>query len=268
MKNYIFIAVNYNNSQFTIEYVQSIINLDYLKEIRIIIVDNDSEKEDYLNLERELSDIKNLTLIRNSANIGYFKGLNIGITSINDINESIVIVSNNDVKFAPNFLVNFEKIRYDNSVMVIAPNIITSEGVHQNPHHLNRISKMEKLLFRMYYSNYQIGKVMTVVSSLLKKRNLYRNNIAYDKEIYIYQGVGACYILTENFFRCYSKLDDSVFLWGEEALLANQVDLVEGKTLYNPNIIVHHNESSSISAIPSKKVYQISKQSYKTYYKN
>ena len=78
-------------------------------------------------------------------------------------------------------------------------------------------------------------------------------------------GFGACYILTENFFKYFNVLDDRVFLWGEEALLAGQVASVGGKILYDPTIIVQHNESGSVAIIPSKQTYRITRQSYRIY---
>lgn len=92
-----------------------------------------------------------------------------------------------------------------------------------------------------------------------------RDNPLFQKEMYIYSGIGACYILTENFFNHYSKLDDRVFMWGEEALLAGQVAAANGKMLYHPDLIVHHEENASVKNIPWRATYNITRESYKIY---
>ena len=88
-----------------------------------------------------------------------------------------------------------------------------------------------------------------------------------DIEHEILMGYGACYILTKFFFKHYRFLDAPVFLMGEEGILANQILEKNGKTIYNPSIIVYHHDHASIGKVGSKKLYEFSKQSYKYYRK-
>jgi GT2 family glycosyltransferase len=83
----------------------------------------------------------------------------------------------------------------------------------------------------------------------------------------IKRGIGACYVLTPRFFDHHKKLDDRVFLWGEEALLSNQVESVGGCTLYDPEIKITHCESASVRFIEKRARYEIVKASYKIYKK-
>ena len=85
--------------------------------------------------------------------------------------------------------------------------------------------------------------------------------------MYIGQGKGACYILTTNFFRVFSRLKDDVFLWGEEVLLGYQLRTVDGKILYVPSLVVYHTQKQSITQIPSKERYKRKKESFATYSK-
>ena len=92
-----------------------------------------------------------------------------------------------------------------------------------------------------------------------------------DRKMFIRQGNGACFILTNNFFKFYGKLDDRVFLWGEEYLLANQLLSAGGKMLYEPSIIVYHQttlENTLFRGLNSKAQYKISQASYKIYSKH
>lgn len=265
MHNYNFIAVNFNNSSFTVEFINSIKRLGLNKQnYKIIIVDNSSEKNDFSRLETACND-SSIKLIRNDSNIGYFKALNIGLAHVKIEKSSFCIIANNDLTFDNKFIENLEGLSFDDDVLAIAPNVITPNGIHQNPHCAGRVSKVRKAIYRVYFINYYIAKAMYKLALVTGTVNTKKDNRDWKKEQFIYMGIGACYILTHNFFKYYSKLDDRVFLWGEEALLANQLVSVNGKMLYTPKIIVFHNENTSVKRIPSYKAYKIMQESYKIY---
>lgn len=267
---YNFIAVNYNGSDFTKEYIDSVNKIITAPEdnIHIIIVDNASNENDKVILTTFERKYNNLEIIFSSVNLGYFKGLNKGIESIKEVEDSIIIVGNNDLTFNRSFIENLKRIEYAEDVLVIAPNIITKDGRQQNPHVIKKVPRIEKIKVALYNSNYYVGQAFGFVNQKIKKlRNKpvsLKNNCGQMK---IKRGIGACYILTPNFFKHYTRLDDRVFMWGEEALLSNQVESVGGATLYDPTIIITHHESASVKNIQSKKKYYIIRESYKIYRK-
>lgn len=268
--NFYFIAVNYNGSEFTKQYIESIVNLekDQKDTVNIIIVDNDSNIKDKNKLKRFGNKYDNLNIIWSKENVGYFRGLNKGIQSIEKIQNKILIIGNNDLTFDKQFLINFKKIAYTDNTLVIAPNIITRDGRLQNPHVVNKVSKLEKIKTRIYFSNYYIGQIFRVINQKIKK--IFFKKSAIKKEygqLIIKRGIGACYILTSNFFNHFNKLDDRIFMWGEEALLSNQIESVGGVTLYDPTIKITHYESASVKNIQSKDKYYMVKESYKVYRK-
>lgn len=268
MNIFTFIAVNYNNSNFTRDYIQSIneIILQSDDSIKIIIVDNASQKDDLIKLREVCKIDKNITLIESDENLGYFKGLNLGITEALKNSQKNIIIGNNDLTFEKNFIIELKKIDYMKDIMVIAPNIITKDGRQQNPHVLKSATRIEKIKNDIYYTNYYIAKGLHTINKAIKKiiskPQVNKNN--YGRMI-IKGGIGACYILTENFTQRFKKLDDRVFMWGEEALLSNQVESVGGKILYDPSIIVNHHESATVKKMSSKKKYNIIRESYKIY---
>ena len=103
MKNVYFITVNFNNSDSTINYIHSIRNLTPTQDdINIIIVDNNSEESDFNELETTIKHVKNVKLIRSESNLGYFGGLNVGISSISYMSiesAKLLVIGNNDVLF-------------------------------------------------------------------------------------------------------------------------------------------------------------------------
>lgn len=78
-------------------------------------------------------------------------------------------------------------------------------------------------------------------------------------------GIGACYILTTSFFDSFSELNNEVFLWGEEAIFANQIAQAGGTIEYIPELKIIHLESKSTGKMSSKDKYDIVKKSYKLY---
>jgi GT2 family glycosyltransferase len=264
-----FIAVNFNSAEFTRKYIESIAGLDPSSfRARVTIVDNASNPEDREKLARACAGREDVRLVWNTENMGYFRALNVGIAGVDrpggETEGPLFVIGNNDLVFRHDFLTGLEKIRYDENTLVLAPDVVTSDGYHQNPHCRTRLSRLRKLGLRLYFLNYYFGKA---IYWLRKRMNTYGGEKGQDYRTaqYIHMGIGACYVLTDNFFRKIEKLDDRVFLYGEEALLSNQVHSRGGKILYDPGIVVFHAESKTVSKYPGREIYEISRESYKVY---
>ncbi|RZK43795.1 MAG: glycosyltransferase family 2 protein [Pedobacter sp.] len=261
-----FICVNYNNSKITLAYIESVLGLSTKEEIHIVVVDNASRPE-------ELSILKSfhhpqLTVIYQNENLGYFKGLNKGIDAINAKEFDYVLIGNNDLTFEADFLKQLEAETFAQDVLVLAPNIIRIDGIHQNPHILNKFSKVQRIYRRLYYSHYWVAVNLQKLYNVLKPGLVAEDRAGHDIRQEILMGYGACYILTPQFFNHFERLDAPVFLMGEEGVLANQVLGVSGKTLYLPNLVVHHHDHASIGTVPTRKLYEFSRQSYQHYLRN
>jgi GT2 family glycosyltransferase len=258
-----FICVNYNNSDVTIEYILNVLDIKHRYDVKIIIVDNDSEKEDVNNLDKYILNLKNqdVVLLKSDSNLGYFKGLNLGIKWALDLGyNNYQVVGNNDLKFHDDFLLKLEGINTDNDVLVIAPDIITNSGSHENPHVIAKMPFLRKLKYDIYYKSYYISKFISLFVSTDRRMKAYDP----DKKI-IHMGIGALYVLTPTFFTYFSQLWEDVFLYGEEAIFAGQVLSVNGKILYDPVLKCNHNESATTSKMPSKYKYKVVQKSYRKY---
>jgi len=268
-RSFTFIAVNYNGASHTKKYLESVgaLNKDVTDEVKAIIVDNKSSEDD----RRQVLDFsKNLDychVIELEKNIGYFKGLNAALQTLSCPSNGCVIIGNNDLTFDPDFLINLKRIEYASDVLVIAPNIITLDGRRQNPHVIRRVGRMEKVKADFYFFNYYLTQSIRVIVRLAKRLKRKKDKVSAPEfgQMRIKRGIGACYVLTPHFFRHFDRLDDRVFLWGEEALLSHQVESVAGATLYDPTIKITHHESASVSFIDSKARYEIVRESYKIY---
>jgi GT2 family glycosyltransferase len=263
------VVVNYNNSDFTKLLLESIFISGQTTQIglSVVVVDNDSPRKDFQALQLICSPYSQVILLRSETNLGYFGGLNLGLSTLSLSKDDYVIVGNNDLTFTSDFFSLLSSRKYDDDVLVVAPNVITADGYHQNPHCPARVSAFRKFLYDIYFSNFWCSRLLTLVSKNLKLVKGGRSNEFSGVSQLIHMGIGACYILTPAFFRFFSRLDDSVFLYGEEALLSGQVMSVSGKTFYDNELVVHHAESATLSKYPSRTTYGFMKKSYPIYRK-
>jgi GT2 family glycosyltransferase len=272
MIDYKFACVNYNNSAFTIDYIKSINKLKNLEfaNIQIIIVDNNSRTEDFKNVEDFSKTFENILLIRSNENTGYFGGLNLALESANTGPLTYWIIGNNDLTFDEELLNKIfqSHAKLANDVFIIAPNIITQNNIHQNPHIIGRETRIQRIYRRVYYSNFYISLILQSVYNIIKILKGGNDRKNYDNNMKILMGYGACYILTPNFFKHFDKLDAPVFLMGEEGILANQIARAGGITMYQKELIVYHHDHSSIGKLPSKTLFDYSRISYKYYLEN
>lgn len=271
---YVFIAVNYNGATHTESYLQSLqeISLPNGDTLEAIIVDNKSTDAERMKVAQSVAQRPFARLIALDDNPGYFRGLNAGIDTCQKNDETLLIVGNNDLKFAPDFLIKLKDTPYGDDVLVIAPNIITLEGRRQNPHVLTKVPALELVKARIYFSHYYVGLTGSFINRALRTmirkvrpKEINQNQVPEPGRMKIKRGIGACYVLTPNFFRHHQRLDDRIFLWGEEALLSHQVESVGGYTLYEPSVKVTHCESASVRFIEKRDRYEMVKASYKIY---
>jgi GT2 family glycosyltransferase len=197
--------------------------------------------------------------------LGYFGGLNRGLAFSDNSAFDYVLVGNNDLVFREDFIEVLSASHFDDDIMVVSPDIINNSGVHENPKLENRASLALKLGFKAYFSSYFTSILIFNLSKILKKISLRKVFYQPVSSRVIYQGSGAFYILTKTFFKYYNLLDDRIFLWGEECLLANQVVERNCKTYFFRDLVIYHNESSSTSKLHSKKAWQMNRKSYSIY---
>lgn len=268
MKKVYFICVHYNNAEVTFKYINSINSLinEQWFHVSIVIVDNNSDLLEVSKLTDFLLKYPNTKLIKNETNLGYFGGLNSGIETIEFSETAFLVVGNNDMMFNSDFLHElYNMTALENHTYVLAPDIVNLDGDHQNPVSVNRLSFLRRLWLDIYHSSYYIGIPLYSIIEKIRKKTNNSSKLQFDRKIPITIGYGACYILSEYFIKQFGKLDDSVFLYGEEALLANQVKSAGGEILYCPNLVVHHLEHRSINKVEPKTLYMVKKQAYKKY---
>lgn len=265
-----FVFTNFNNAKISINAVESIrsnAKCNYF----IVIVDNASDKSDLNFLTSHLLPSNHIHIISSPENLGYFKGLNVGIKYLRENHKSVdlMIIGNNDLIFPEKFFTSLiDKADLFSKYPVISPDIITMDGFHQNPHVISSISKLREIIYDLYHSNYFIAQL--IVSLAKYTRNFTRRGDEDQFKISqeIYQGYGACYILTPIFFNHFEELDSPTFLMYEEFFLAKQLNKKGFKVFYDASISLVHLMHASTDKLPGKVKWKFSRASHKEYRKH
>ena len=265
-----FVFTNFNNSTYTREAVKSLEQSRFSEHYSIVIVDNHSRPDDVGSLQKIEVDYPRIQVIYNQENIGYFKGLNLGIRQLrNSIPQlDCIVVGNNDLVFPEDFFQQVVLCR-DNLLRyaVVSPDLITLEGVHQNPHVRARISAFRELVWDLYYSNYLVAQLIKWGANATRALSERKDYTSHQQGGVIYQGYGACYLLTSLFFEYFEELWAPSFLMGEEYFLWKQLSDKGQKLFYEPRICVQHHDHATTSEVPGRKLWEMYRESHLLYKK-
>jgi len=268
MKHFQFVVVVYNNIVDTLSFFDSLSNQipgDY--EFSVVLVDNSDDPQVMLKIDEATKAFKFVKVLRPKENIGYFPAVSFALPSLNK-NNDYAIVCNNDLVFYKNFCLNLLKANYDNEVMVVCPDVITFNGLHQNPHHKHRLRYYEVFYFDLLYSNYifaiffqRISKLTSFVMRLFRHSTLIVRGSRTPQ--FIDQGIGSIYILRPSFLAAIDcKLFYPGFLYCEEACISWQVRYSNGKIFYDPSLKVLHSNGATLNQKSNYWRYSYARESY------
>jgi GT2 family glycosyltransferase len=262
-----FVCTNYNNSVYTREAVSSLCR-NGEDRYRIVVVDNNSDRSNVEELHAIAKEFPQVELVLNRENLGYFNGLNVGIRYLRSSQPEInvMVVGNNDLVFPADFP---ESVGRNLSTLekyaVVSPDVVTLDGVHQNPHIIHRIGKVREFVHKLYYANYYLAVairgVAKVTRGLTERRDQAQHAIAQE----IYQGIGACYLLGPLFFRNFEELLAPTFLMHEEYFVSKQLSDKGLRIFYEPSIRVVHQCHGATGALDDKTAWRAARAAHKTY---
>lgn len=262
-----FIATNYNNTFHTENLVRSFEKANQgTDKSQMIIVDNASgeiERERLVALDAAFPWVH---VIYNADNIGYFKGLNVGLEYIEKKFDDFdfVIVGNNDLLVPPNFISSFEQhSEVLSQHYVTCPNIVSADGYAQNPHVVKGFSKARWFIWRLYYFSFQISRLILWVATLLGELGKRKDTQAHEYAQEVATGYGACYILNREFRANGRRLFMPTFLMHEEYFLSYQLKKLGQRPFYLPEIRVDHVEHAAVKTVPKRTLWEYELASYK-----
>lgn len=243
---YAFVILHYITTKDTIECINSINNNVFVgcdDKKYIIIVDNGSPNSSFNDLNNKFKEYENIIFIKSDENLGFAKGNNLGFMyAKNNLKADFIIMANNDTMISQeNFLQQINILYKKYNFAVLGPDILTADGIHQNPFLTCKwtINKLKLTRFKQ-----RIKYCLTLLyldKLLLKKHEIERKKvISYD--IVGASLHGACLIFSKNYIDIFDGLCDKTFLYMEEEILQLYLEQYKLISVYSPTLMIYHKE--------------------------
>lgn len=237
------IIVNYNDADDTLKYVKTITEYETIN--RIVVVDNKSTTTGTFDKLKELESSK-VKVIESDKNGGYDYGNNFGIKYLDSISEEFdyYIISNPDIEVSEDAIKHcLEVINSDEKIGVISPRMLNKEG---NP--IRRSSwKIRTFGLDVVHST----RLLELLFYRILRSGEYSNKEYEKEELEVEAISGAFFVIRANVMKEIGLLDENVFLFYEEDILAHRLKEKGYKTIsLNTEKFIHY-ESQTIGKVLS-----------------
>lgn len=237
------ILLNYNSYDDCLKCV------GYLKkqkgvDLEIIIVDNASKSDD-AEAVRQLCQTNGLTFIAADENRGYNAGNNIGLRYAADKGYKYALIANPDMEFPDEEYIKrlAEELERHADVAVIGTDVVTPEGIHQNPKYRGEESWKNSFGW---------------IKGLLNRGRNPKGNSQVPEWVenpgeshYCRCLNGCCLMLRIDFLKKINFFDERTFLYGEEPILGRRVELEGCKMYYYADLTCVHDHKKSREGSPA-----------------
>lgn len=261
----VFVVLNYNVYQETIDCVESIrTNIDTSK-YHIIIVDNASLNKVGERLKEHYQMISNVTVIDSKVNLGFARGNNLGINYAKEnFSPRFVCCLNNDTLLEKkDFYINLECGFERTKAAIIGPKVILNNGEVQKFYcEILSIYEYKKQLLYLWFNGTYVRKIRKIILNIIGERkfrhifDIFRNNIKdikndkyFNKERSDVVLHGCCLVFTPEFLSNANGFDERTFMFKEEELLYIMIKKLGLHTLYLPEIEIKHLEDISTNTV-------------------
>jgi len=226
------IIVNYNDFDSTKQLIENV--KDYKIIEKIVIVDNNSKKEEQEKLKT--IKYKKVKIIFLEENKGYSYAINKGAKYlIGEFGKCNIIVSNADVIIKEEkHIKELLKTLFPKDVAIASP-VIFEQG------HLNRGWRLTTPKQEILMSIPKLYKKME------KKYRYYKEEHYNEKESVVEVVSGCFFLIKSTILEDIKFLDENVFLYYEENILAKKLQKLGLKTKINNEIIIIHDHSVTIN---------------------
>ena len=241
------IIVNYNDFTSTEKLINNI--KDYRVIDKIVVVDNHSSDDSPQKLKK--LKLPKLKVIVNEENKGYSYAINTGAKYlIDEYKECNIIISNADVIMKKEEdIETLIKLLHRKNVGIVAPTIL--ERGTKNRGWKNPTPKQEIILNIAY------------IHRFFRKKYLYYEDDYYQGDFSIVDVLSGCFFLIQSkTLQAVNYLDDHVFLYYEENILAKKLQVKKKINLISNKVTIIHNHSVTIDkSLKRIKKYKAQKKS-------
>ena len=267
-KNYkfVFVILHYLTYEDTCCCIASIEKYCKGFNYNIIVVDNGSNNSSGEKLTDKYKNNTNIKIIINKENLGFARGNNVGFEyAKKEFNPDFIILANNDTMLINNFFCNEIIKEFETSKFaVLGPKIKLKDNTINPIAYPNiEINTLEKQLKRYKASLwcdknillYSLKKTYQTMKNILKRftNSRIQRNIPekYDankrhENILLH---GSFLIFSKTYIEKFSGLNNKTFLYREEDLLYKRLKENKMLSVYNPRVVIRHNEDSATNAL-------------------
>lgn len=237
------VILNYNTPQDVLNCVKSI-HYTYSGSCRIYIVDNHSTDDSLEILNRAYgtggTQAQQVCLIAAPRNGGFSYGNNLGIRRAEADGCEEVLITNADILYQPGAIETMQRtLNRSEKIGAVGPSVLSPDG-----------EETQLLMKPLTSERYLAGKKPLRWIGILKPyfTKEYPMPAGGHHLVRFYGMVrGCCFMMKTDFLREIGYLDENVFLYEEESILARKMMEHGKKTAVDFQAAVIHNESSSIS---------------------
>lgn len=235
MVNVYISLLTFNDNTATLECLES---LETLKKenynLSVVVTDNASidkfiEVKKYKNFKLEI--------LRNEQNLGFSGGHNVGINYSIKHGADYVVILNNDTISSPDLVFNLLKA-FKNDVGITVPKIYFAKGYE---------------FHKDKYKENELGKVFWYAGGEIDWNNIFGKHIGvdevdhgqYDKEKQTEVATGCCMMVKSAVFGKVGLLDDTFFLYYEDADFSIKTNRKNFKIVYVPSAVIWHKNAAA-----------------------
>ena len=238
------VILNYNTPGDVITCVNSISEKTQAEKT-IYIVDNNSTDNSKEVLTENFSDREGIILILHNENKGFSAGNNVGIKRALEDGCEYICVCNADILLENDaILIIRDFMEKNKDVGVAAPSI--------NLPDTELDGQVARLKLTM--SNYLAEKsFLKKIKNFTKKHPRYLSVNKHFESDFVFYGMpsGCFYLATREFFLKTGLLDEDVFLFNEEDIMAHKAEAFGMKTAIVADALIFHNHHSSVKKTSS-----------------
>lgn len=263
MYKIVFLILHYQVLEQTKNCIESIKSRLNNNEYEIVVVDNNSQNGTGKQLQDLYKDETNIHIILNDKNLGFANGNNIGFKYAKDkLNADFIAMINNDTCIMQDNFFEIIKEEYEKSnFAVMGPKIILLNNavnpVNDRTITLEYVKKeirslIIKLMFNYLHLEEQLEKIKLKIKKAMKTDDIDNNkevkspDLRYENIIILH---GCCLIFSPTYIKKFDGIDDRTFLYHEEELLSLRLKQNKLLSVYNPNLLIFHEENAATNSI-------------------
>lgn len=236
MKKIAIVILNYNTFDDTVICIDSVRKYTARDSYKIFIVDNASPDKSGTELTSKYEHDCDIEVITSSKNLGFSGGNNLGIQAALKENFEYIFLLNSDIILLNDAFAYMQDIlEHNDNVAVVGPSIFSPEKEFVQ-------YARKGISLKTYLSSQR--SIITLFPKLNKKLRYYEFD---ENQDFCFDGMvsGCCFGLKADFIRTAKCLDDKVFMYYEEDVLAYLLKENEKKVMIASKAQVVHNEGAS-----------------------